>query len=380
MTNNLVVSTCGTSVLTNGAGDDMRRLLVTYANKKEKDIPSTEREGIDRWIEERSKELGNACDDVAARMSAEINGLLAFYRAKGTGVRGHEQDQHYLLVTDTYLGERAFLCISNWIEHRFGRPPQKVSAGGLNTADIGNFRAALTDIVNELDKQHRLADWRNQGYYVAFNLTGGFKSVNGFMQTVGMLFANECFYLFEGSKEVMRVPRLPITLDTASAFDDNLTAVRRMANGEELTRTECGTLPETLLFEVSGSDVMLSEWGLSLWIAERRKHYGQALMTPISKQLRFSDHFQRQGDEKERILRQDDRLAQLNCRLDELARCIDGGGQVGNYNPRGLRFKKLANQKSGSTHEFYIWTDLDHRGYGHYDDNRFVVDRIDDHL
>ena len=380
MKKNLVVSTCGTSVLTNGAGNDMRKLLVRCANKKEMDIPSPEREAMDRWIEERSKELKIACDDPAARMSAEINGLLAFYRVEGTDVRDDGQDEHYLLVTDTYLGRRAFLCISGWIKRRFGRPPQMVSAGGLNTADISDFRAALADIVHQLDRQHRLLDWRNQGYHVVFNLTGGFKSVNGFMQTIGMLFANECFYLFEGSRELMRVPRLPIGLDTTGAFGANLAAVRRMANGAELTRIECGTLPETLLFEVSGSGVTLSEWGLSLWIAERREHYGKALMDPISVRLRFSDHFQRQGDGRTGILRQDDRLDQLNCRLDELARCMDGGGQSGGYNPRGLRFKKLASQVSGSTHEFHIWTDLDRRGYGHYDDDRFVVDRIDDHL
>ena len=83
MKKNLVVSTCGTSVLTNGAGNDMRKLLVRCANKKEMDIPSPEREAMDRWIEERSNELKIACDDPAARMSAEINGLLASIALKG---------------------------------------------------------------------------------------------------------------------------------------------------------------------------------------------------------------------------------------------------------------------------------------------------------
>ena len=378
---NLIVSTCGTSLLTNGADGGLRRLLITHANAREQDMAESDRGEIDAWVEERRQYLLRADDEQAARLSAEINGLLAYYRGDGVPVPADHRDQHYLLVTDTYLGQRASGCISQWLERRFGQPATRVTAGGLNTSDIADFRAALADIVMQLDNLD-LSAWREQGYRVVFNLTGGFKSVNGFMQTIGMLFADECFYLFEGSRELMRVPRLPIRLDAATAFEDNLDAVRRMANGKELTRADCGSLPGTLLFEVSEDAVQLSEWGMALWIAVRPGIYGERLMDPLSDRLRFFEAFRGKIGGRKGILAESSRLHTLNCRLDELARCLDSNG---GHNPNRLDFKQIrGNPRPSSTHEFDIWSDRSDRGYGHYEtvDNArvFVVETIGGHL
>ena len=177
---NLIVSTCGTSLLTNGADGDMRRLLVTHANAKEQDIDVRLREKIDEWVKQRQARLLGADDREAARLSAELNGLLACYEAAGGAVPANRQDQHWLMVTDTWLGQKAFECIGGWLERKLGQPATKVTAGGLNTSSLVDFRAALADIVKQLDDLD-LPRWRDRGYRVVFNLTGGFKSVNGFM-------------------------------------------------------------------------------------------------------------------------------------------------------------------------------------------------------
>ena len=312
-------------------------------------------------------------------MSAELNGLLTYYRAAGTNIEDAGQDQHYLVSTDTYLGERASYCISNWWERKSGGRLTNITAGGLNTANMEDFRTALADIVFKFDGLG-LADWRREGFHVAFNLTGGFKSVNGFIQSLGMLFADECFYFFEGSQEIMRVPHLPLKLDARSAFEHNLFSVRQMANKIEVDSKDCTGIPETLLFKVSGS-ATLSEWGSTLWIAERKEIYGEGLMKPLSRKLRFSDKFRGQVKDRKRLLSQKSRVSGLNVRLDDLARCIDEGGQNGKYNPRALRFKRIKGPSiKGSDHEFHIWSDLDRRGYGHFDKGVFEVDRVDDHL
>ena len=330
---------------------------------------------IDAWVDQRREHMREVTDEAAAQLSAEINGLLAYYRGAGTAMADNERDQHWLVVTDTYLGQRAFECIGGWLGRNFPQPA-KVTAGGLNTSRIADFRAALADIVMVLDGLG-LAQWRRRGYRVVFNLTGGFKSVNGFMQTIGMLFADECFYLFEGSGEVMRVPRLPISLDAATPFRDNLDAVRRMANGETLTRGDCGTLPETLLFVVDDS-VQLSEWGAALWLRARPEMYGEALMEPLSGRLRFSAVFNEQvGDRRPGILRQPDRLDTLNQRLDDLARHLETGKNLGRLGFRPLQ----GNPIPPCTHEFDIWGDQEHRGFGRYEDvgggQVFVVERIE---
>ena len=363
---NLIVSTCGTSLLTNDADQELRRLLVTHANAKANDIDANDRRRIDEWTGERRRQLLEADDDDAARLSAELNGLLAYYRDLGRSINDADQDRYYLVVTDTHVGEQAFQCISAWLKNK-GRTATKITAGGLNTSDIGSFRVALADIVKYFDVTLDLAAWRGRQYRVVFNLTGGFKSVNGFMQTIGMLFADECFYLFEGSRcrPLMRVPRLPIRLDARQAFVDNLESVRRMANGEVLTQDECGTLPETFLFEVPGDDsVQLSEWGEAFWAMVRREIYGGSLMEPLSGRLRLSDDFR--GQVRKRtpdILRQPDRLYTLNQRLDDLARYLET-----NENLERLDFKQLrGNRIPPCTHEIDVWGDQEYRGFGRYE-------------
>ena len=219
---NLIVSTCGTSLLTNGADENMRRLLVTHANAKEQDMDDTVRRDIDTWVAQRRNLLKKAADGAAAQLSAELNGLLA-YQNIVEATPNAPPNEYYLVVTDTYLGNAAFECIEDWLCRNFGRRAVRMTAGGLNTSDVADFRAALAGIAKQLGEE--LSKWRERRYRVVFNLTGGFKSVNGFMQAVGMLFADECFYLFEGSRELMRVPRLPITLDARGAFEDNLLSV-----------------------------------------------------------------------------------------------------------------------------------------------------------
>jgi len=48
---------------------------------------------------------------------------------------------------------------------------------------------------------------------------------------------------------------------------------------------------------------------------------------------------------------------------------------------RSLRFHPIKDKKVGKcTHEFYAWTGEDDRVYGYFDNDVYVVDRLDDHL
>jgi CRISPR/Cas system-associated protein Csm6 len=63
---------------------------------------------------------------------------------------------------------------------------------------------------------------------VVFNLTGGFKSVQGFLQAISSFYADETIYIFQFSSELLQIPRLPIKLDTQGIIDENLTIFRRL--------------------------------------------------------------------------------------------------------------------------------------------------------
>jgi hypothetical protein len=73
------------------------------------------------------------------------------------------------------------------------------------------FERGLTDGVKELSEI--LEGFRRGGYQIIFNLTGGYKSVNSFLQTMATLWAQKSIYIFEGSQEVLEIPQLPLKLD-----------------------------------------------------------------------------------------------------------------------------------------------------------------------
>ena len=374
---NLLISTCGTSLWTNCADQPMRASLGKHSNVQESGVRGGDRDMIDRWLETRTAELCESSDKEAARLSAEINGLLGWYAAAGHNLDG--DDIHWLVASDTYLGQRAAATVAAWLEDKTGQRPQCLSAKGLNTARLMDFRHALADMVKQFGELG-LDGWRSEGRHVAFNLTGGFKSVNGFMQTLGMLFADECFYLFEGSSQVMRVPRLPLKFDAGADFRGSLQAVRRMARGDSVPRAKCGALSSSLLFEVDG-ECVLSEWGQALWEVERKALYGKRLMEPLSARLEFSKKFRSQGMGREGVLGQPKYLLGLNECLDALGALLDEDRNSGEFSGGRKQLKLLKGKPKGSriTHEFYIWNDA-RRGYGYFEDGKFVVDHIGDHL
>jgi hypothetical protein len=82
---------------------------------------------------------------------------------------------------------------------------------------------------------------------VTFNLVGGFKSLQGYMQTLGMLFADESVYVFEGERELLRIPRLPLDIDSScrKTMEENLLLFRRLSFASEgVSSTECAGLPK----------------------------------------------------------------------------------------------------------------------------------------
>ncbi len=379
---NLIISTCGTSILTRDVNQDKRRLLTQLTNSKENELEESKRQEIDQWINQRLEILIQGNEKNATFLSAELNGLLTYYRENRTEISRSPQDIHWFLVSDTYLGQKAFEIISKWLNHKYQINTEKVSANGLNTNNLGDFRLALSDIMYKFLHEMKLRDWQEKGYNTVFNLTGGFKSVNGFLQAAGMLIADECFYLFEGSQEIMRVPKLPIKrdLEIFEGNPENLLAVRKMAKKMELKRSDCGNLPSTLLFEVEDK-VLLSEWGTTLWLEVNEDLYGKDLMLPLSDKLFFSENFKDQV-KNSNLFADSQRINVLNKRLDDLAICLDSNQKL---NPNSLDFKTIKGKPNPKrSHEFDVWSDRENRGYGYFQTidgkNKFVVESIDNHL
>jgi hypothetical protein len=188
------------------------------------------------------------------------------------------------------------------------------------------------------------------------------------LQTIGMFYADESFYIFETGK-LLVIPRLPIKLDTDGIIEQHLEAFRQLGLGEPLSTSETIGIPETLLFEIDRDSHILSEWGELVWQRAKERVFTETLLEPLPG-IAFSEGF-RKGIEKQNLT--SSHLATLNERIDRLSLVVQGKSA----NLKGLDFKALkGNPKPPSTHECDIWSGDERRLFGHYAGKIFIIDNI----
>ena len=365
---NLIVSTCGTSFFTNTLSKsansaDMREKLIRHANTAtQNDMPAD----VVEHVQQASKQLAVTTDLASlVKGSAELAGLAAFY---GNTLRAqHGADHHILLSTDTWLGERSAEVIAAVLQHH-GHGTEVRRCRDMRTNDIHAYRTALSEVVKWA--YETLPGYKAKAYKVIFNLTGGFKAVQGFMQTLGALHADECVYVFERSNELIRLPRLPIQMQAQPWVRDNLVAFRRMSLSLAVSESEVANVPEILLL-LSDGQASMSEWGELVWNELQPSLYAETLHPSPSSRLTWEAGF-------ERSLRQLDpkRMEQINLKIDALARYLETEQAL-----QSLDFKTIKGGPiQGSTHEIDAWADGSAmRIFGHHtaDKRQFVLDRLD---
>ncbi|GAB4218526.1 MAG: hypothetical protein OHK0012_28080 [Synechococcales cyanobacterium] len=363
----VILSPCGTSTLTNGTASEVRTLLTQTADCQAADLSPEQHQVISHHLQIREQHLLNADPVTATQLSAELNGILRYAQGQAPAA----SDVHILLASDTFQGQATARLIQTWLQ-RYGCTVWVETIADLNVRSADSFHLAMGALVTWAETI--FPSYQAQRYRIVFNLTGGFKSVNGFLQTLGMFYADECIYIFQGSQELLRIPRLPIKLDPSEVIGAHVQTFRRLSQGS-LGRRECFGIPDIFLFQLEGHDqVALSEWGQLIWQRCKHHYYRQQLWDPLSPRLAFSSGFLGTIQDLD-----GDRLALINERLDQLSRCLDSAHS---YNPRSLDFKKLqGDPRPPSTHECDAWSDQDARRlFGHFADGVFVLDALGKHL
>lgn len=368
MTNKvLIVSTCGTSLLRNGVGDDTSRWLNSIANLK--DLESDGLERLRLHLDERRATLLSSDLAHQREMSAEINGIHAVLdKWRPANV------MHMLIHTDTQVGEATADVISDYLEHLAGERPTLVSAPGLRTDHAAGLREALSELTLIMDAS--IPKYKSSGYRIVFNLTGGFKSINAYLQALGMLYADSCVFLYEGkAAELMEIPRLPVSLTYQDHFRTHHKVFRKLSQEYPVTAEEAAGIPESLLIEIDGL-VSTSVWGDALWPASRQKLFAETLMEPLCSRLRITDRAVR--DAKELT---PEHMVHVNKTLDALSAHLDLGKEMLQSNSvKPLKGDALARKKP-STHEVYLWSDgAAGRLFWHYEGDTISVDSIGTHL
>ena len=347
-----VLSTIGTSSLTNQINNDdpseWRRLLRDSANRKTDELDSATKTVIDTLADRAFGQLLEDEVQVNRRISAELNGIYGIYNGK---LPQNSPDQHCLICTDTAQGQKTGELIEDFLkEHGFSvsiYTPER-----LSTKDTAAFTTGIKELIRWLEEN---VPWRrDSGYRVIFNLVGGFKSLQGYMNTFGAFYADEVIYIFEAqTADLITIPRLPIQIDT-TVIQEHLTEFALMAAGKLYPRRELRDIPETLLEfleeDDAETDTGLSAWGTLIWNRTKADLLTKKLLPfpRLSYAKTFYDDFNRESDPKARLKLQET-LAMVAYTVEK------DGGHTSGLTGGSLNYEKLRGEagKAG-IHTFRI--------------------------
>lgn len=342
-----VVSTVGTSILTNGLygaeHDVIRGVINKNTNRRREQIDAEDLRLIDVHIANRRRDL---FENTARpeRLSAELNGILSFYEKQLGQAKG---DVHLLLTSDTMLGGATGEILVDWLREQ-GVNVSVSALTGLTTASLDEFRLGMNAMVELCEKE--VQAYRKSGYHVVFNLVGGFKAMQAYAQTLGMLFADETVYIFDGEgAELLRIPKIPMAIDFEAIAREHKQGLRALSLGLPVAAEQWKALPASML-EVIGDSAQLSIWGDIAYSKVSEVLYREELLAPPSGRVSYGPRFV-EGCRKLPA----DRLYELNKRVDQL--CIYQQSN-GTKNPRSLHVHPVNSPPIPEvTHECYAWSD-----------------------
>ncbi len=357
-----ILTTVGLSFLTNGLKDIFKASdIYANSNKQENEIDKEFIAKFEIKFEKLKNEILAFDSEKLQKLSAELNALLRYNRFE-------KNDIYKLLCTDTYLGRKSAELIENYLKSR-NLNVSIYQPKDLKTSEIESFHIALTDMVKDLSEE--LQGYKDSGYEIVFNLTGGFKSVNSFLQTMASLYADKSLYIFESSNELLTIPRIPIKVDEKIIIK-NIQIFRALELNILQRNKELENFPKTLILNM-GNEYTLSAWGEIVWQKVKIEFYKNELIEPLQKsKIEYSKEFKKDFQK----LNQKEKL-QLNKSIVKLEQYIAHG-----KNLKSLRYHDLKGEVAQNySHEFYPFDGNDSRRvYCNEKDKKIILQKIDAHL
>ncbi|MEG4170149.1 MULTISPECIES: putative CRISPR-associated protein [unclassified Microcoleus] len=261
----LVISTVGTSVLTNHIDPEIddnyyERLQQTanYTDNEIQDDP-TIKEIISELKERAEQELSSNNTDKIRQSSAELNGIYGLYNEQ---IEQGIPDMHLLVTTDTAQGRVSAEVVESFLKSKGLTNISTHAQPGLSTASSDIFVEGMAKLIPSM--QEIIKDCKNSRYTICFNLVGGFKALQGYFNTIGMFYADEIIYVFEGSNQLIKIPKLPVKVDV-SEIKPYEVQLAMMDVGEISTSwEEAQKVPKEWVFVIEPK-MILSAWGELLW-------------------------------------------------------------------------------------------------------------------
>lgn len=277
----IIISSIGTSLLTNSidrqstSESKWYKALRDTANCSDQELQSEAPEvaEIITCLYDRAlAKLTEANTQDIRRASAELNGIYGIYDAKLD--RGRE-DVHWLIPTNTAQGRAAAQIVCDFLRDRHGLNVNIYAETTISTVSSRVFADGIDALIVWMEET--IPGYRDSGYSVCFNLVGSFKSLQGYLNTIGMFYADEMVYIFEGEgSDLITIPRLPIDID-AQKVDPYAVELALMDAGASLSRSEVAGLSEGLLYAID-DEVTLSNWGKLVWMRRKAEIFSGDLL------------------------------------------------------------------------------------------------------
>lgn len=267
------------------------------------------------------------------RLSAEMNGLYGLYEGQLQRARS---DVHVLIATDTALGRRAAQVLESFLRNQDIANVQVWVPEKLSSADNLCFSHGIKELLRLCEEN--IPGYRDAGYRIVFNLTGAFKSLQSYLNIAGMFYADEIVYIFEGSDQLLRIPRLPIQVDLA-ALQTHCIQLALLDAGAILNQNDVAGLPEGLLDIDQHGDVTLSEWGRLIWNRARRDLYQRQLLTFPN--LLYEESFQRDFSRAS-----SDERVDLQMTLAKVSVLLTEGGVARLKQDGGIQYEDYQNRRT----------------------------------
>lgn len=333
---NIIFSTCGTSIITHGLDKEQTQLILAHSNCDEEMIRRTSRwNDIQCIIRCAENKFLHASNNEAVNMSAEWNCLFNYMQKKNTSF---SEWTHYLIPTDTYFGKEIAKILHTRLQNHQA-DSIILEQRYLQTADAYKFKEGVTELTAQIEEMVHSTNYKQ----IVFNLTGGFKALNAYLQSLATLFAATSIYLFERSTEIIEIPSLPLKIDL-DVFTQNIDLFQKLEMQLELSPTEITHIQSALILNCDGI-IDWSVWGQALWRKSKQQIYQKMLHIP-----------------SDIIAPRDLRQQWENESLDHRFRINEALFYLAQYNrlqkePRqGYQIKPIKG-KQAFTHEMYVWSD-----------------------
>lgn len=333
------VHTIGTSILNNFLRDlklnipNAGSILNEMTNfKEEKELSPIQKQVYNSLLDKDITTLDRK------KYSAELNALYTYMDMK-KNILDKQTDIHYLVFTDTLTGELSANYVKKMMQNDGFQQIELIRIPNLNTKGTESFNSGIKELFKWLDKTLNKKD---PAIEVVFNLTGGFKSLQGYMNTAGMFYADKIIYIFESNTDIIEINKLPIVLDK--------TTIEPYAK-EFLTAKVIGILPKVFLEKIEpiykeevDDLATLSPVGLLAWLHFEREILTEKLLkfNRLVYSQNFRDDF---NDQKRDVVQLQEILAKVSYLLEE-----NQGDIAILKRDGGLQYEDLKGKNSGIGH------------------------------